>query len=85
MQNSPQSVQALRSAIALHRQGNLAAAERLYQSVLAGQPEQFEALHYLGVLRLQQNRPADALALLEQALAVDARSTDALTNTAGAL
>lgn len=77
--------QAIQSGINLHRQGNLAAAEQVYRSVLAAQPNHFEALHLLGVLRVQQNRPAEALPLFEQALAINPHATDALANSATAL
>src|SRR5690349_3934255 len=77
--------QAIRSAVNFHQQGNLAAAEDLYRAVLAAQPKHFEALHLLGVLRVQQNRPADAVPLFEQALAINPRATDALANSAAAL
>ncbi len=82
---SERAQQAVRSAVAFHRQGNLAAAEELYQSVLAEQPDQVQALQFFGLLRMQQNRPADAWALLERALAVDPRSADALSAASAAL
>jgi predicted O-linked N-acetylglucosamine transferase (SPINDLY family) len=85
MQNTPQLTEAVRNAVAFHRQGNLAAAESLYQSVLAQQPQHLEALHCFGLLRLQQQRPADALALLDRALSLDPHSPDVLVNAAGAL
>jgi len=75
----------IRGAVQFHRQGNLTAAEGMYQDVLAAHPRHFEALHLLGVLRMQRNRPADALPLFEQALAIDPRSTEVLLTTAGAL
>ena len=74
-----------RRATELHRRGDLAAAERLYQSVLTQAPLRSDALHLFGLLRLQQGRPADALPLLERALAAEPRSPEALANAAGAL
>lgn len=85
MQNIAPPSKAIGSAVRFHRQGNLTTAGRLYQSILAAHPRHFEALHLLAVLRMQQNRPADALPLLERALAVDPRSSDVLATTAGAL
>jgi protein O-GlcNAc transferase len=82
---SDRAQRAVRDAVAFHRQGNLAAAEDLYQSALATEPDQLQALQYFGLLRMQQNRPADAWALLERALAVDPRSADALSTASGAL
>jgi len=52
----------------LHRTGNLAAAERLYLRLLAAEPDHFDALHMLGVLRCQQRRFDEALALIGDAL-----------------
>jgi predicted O-linked N-acetylglucosamine transferase (SPINDLY family) len=76
---------AIRNAVSLHRQGNLTAAEQLYCSILTTHPHHFEALHLLGVLRLQQNRPVDALPLFDQALAIDPNSGEVLANSAAAL
>jgi protein O-GlcNAc transferase len=85
MKNEVLPDRAIRNAISLHRQGNLTAAEQLYRSILAAHPRHFEALHLLGVLRVQQNRSADALPLFEQALAINPHATDALANSATAL
>jgi len=63
----PTLAQTVRQALSLHRQGRLAEAERLYRAALAQQPRQFEALHFLGVLRLQQGDAQEALALLRAA------------------
>src|SRR5262249_9924289 len=53
----PSSV--LDKAIALHQKDQLAEAERLYLEILGGQPDQFDALHLLGVVRHQQGRDAE--------------------------
>jgi tetratricopeptide (TPR) repeat protein len=58
----------LQKAIALHQQGQLADAEGLYRQILASEPDHFDALHLLGVIRHQQGRHADALELIERAL-----------------
>ena len=42
----------LNQGVVLHRQGNLAAAERCYGEVLQRQPNHFDALHLLGVIAL---------------------------------
>jgi protein O-GlcNAc transferase len=63
----PASDQTLRQAVALHRQGRLAEAERLYRAVLAAQPRQFEVLHFFGLLKLQQGDAGEALELLRAA------------------
>src|SRR6202521_85288 len=62
-----QQAQTVQQALALHRQGRLAEAERLYRAALAQQPRQFEALHFFGLLKLQQGDAGEALALLRAA------------------
>ena len=47
---------ALQRAIAFQQRGNLVAAEQLYRAILDAEPDQFDALHLLGVIRLQQRR-----------------------------
>lgn len=58
----------VQNARALHRQGRLAEAERLYQSALLTDPRNVEALHGLGVLWLQQDKPEKAEPLLGRAV-----------------
>jgi tetratricopeptide (TPR) repeat protein len=71
---------AIQQAVALHRQGQLGEAERLYTAVLAAEPSHFDALHLLGVLMHQRGRSADALDLIAKALAANDRSADARAN-----
>ena len=75
----------LQQAVAFHRQGRLDDAERLYNGVLAGEPNNFDALHLLGVLMKQRGRSAEALDLIGRALATGAKSADALMNRANVL
>jgi tetratricopeptide (TPR) repeat protein len=75
----------LAHALAAHRAGKLADAERGYADILKAQPRHFDALHMLGVLRLQQKRLRDAFALISEALLVNPRSPDALYNLGLAL
>ena len=56
-------------AIALHRSGQLAEAERLYRQLLAADPRDFTAQHLLGVIHAQQGRNDEALAEIDAALA----------------
>ena len=42
--------------MALHRQGQLAAAEKGYARILKSFPDQFDALHLLGLLKLQSRQ-----------------------------
>lgn len=54
-------------AVALHRQGKLAEAERLYRAVHAAYPKHPGALHGIGSICLRTARIADAQAMLARA------------------
>jgi tetratricopeptide (TPR) repeat protein len=54
----------------MHRTGQLAAAARIYQTMLAREHENADALHLLGVLRHQQGDHAGAVDLIRRAIAV---------------
>lgn len=71
--------------MALHRQGNLDAAERVYREILGRQPRHFDAMHMLGVVRLQQRRTADGIALIRQAIAVNGEVASAHVNLGKAM
>ena len=60
-----------RQAVALHQQGRLADAEKLYRQILESDARIFPALYLLGVLRLGQGDSEEAAALLTRALAVN--------------
>ncbi|MBW8708673.1 MAG: tetratricopeptide repeat protein [Alphaproteobacteria bacterium] len=72
-------------AVALHRSGRLAEAERLYLQVLADKPDDFTARHLLGVLRAQAGRMSEALADINAALAIRPDDAEALLNHANVL
>ena len=72
--------QALGKAVDFHRRGNLAEAERLYLQVLAAKPDHFDGLQMLGILRYQQRRLLDALALIGAALKENPKAPPALLN-----
>lgn len=59
---------ALTRAIALHQQGELAEAERLYSLILAAKPDHPDALHFLGLIRFAGGQPAEALKLVAAAM-----------------
>ncbi len=67
-------------AFKFHQEGRLGDAERLYREVLRTKPRDFEALHMLGILKLQQNQPDDAVRLISVALEVDRTSVAAHSN-----
>ena len=78
-------VPTLRDAKALHRAGDLAGAERAYEVLLRDAPGDAEALQFLGVLRQQQGRRGEAIALLERALSIAPSNLACLNNLGNAL
>ena len=67
----------IQRGIALQRQGELDAAAAIYLEVLERAPENAEALHYLGLLRFQQDRLQEAELLLGQSLQREPRNPNA--------
>src|ERR1700728_1297457 len=74
------ALNSIQQALALHQQGRLGEADRIYGAILAADPHHFDALHLSGVLRHQQGRSADALRLVAAALKAQPNSADVLTN-----
>jgi protein O-GlcNAc transferase len=72
--------QLLARAMQAHQRGQPAAAEALYLQILQARPGHFEAQHLLGVLRAQQGRYDEAIALVGAALKTKPDSAGALTN-----
>jgi tetratricopeptide (TPR) repeat protein len=70
---------------ALHQQGKLADAERIYREVLQYQPNHFDALHLLGVIALQTRRTEQAVALISNAIGLNANIAHAHSNLGNAL
>jgi tetratricopeptide (TPR) repeat protein len=75
--NLPQTIQ---RALDLHRQGQLLQAEKLYGDVLAVRPDYFEALHMLGLIKMQRGDLAGALALMAAAMRARPNSPEVLIN-----
>jgi tetratricopeptide (TPR) repeat protein len=73
------SSQGFQRAVKLHQQGKLDQAERIYTAILATQPNHFDALHLLGMLRSQQGRNAQALHYIGAALKLKPSSVAALS------
>jgi tetratricopeptide (TPR) repeat protein len=71
---------AVEQALALHRQGRLDEAERIYGRVLKASPGHFDALHLCAMLKLQRGKAGEAYRLIGAALRIDPRSADALSN-----
>ncbi len=61
----------LREGFALHQQGKLAEAERIYTQVLQHQPKNFDVLHLLGLLALQTHRTQRGVELISEAIAIN--------------
>ena len=58
----------IEQGVAHQKAGRLAEAEDVYRRILAAEPEQPEALHWLGVLALQRGDPRAAATLIGRAL-----------------
>jgi tetratricopeptide (TPR) repeat protein len=71
--------------IALHQQGNLADAERIYGEVLRQQPNHFGALHLLGVIAIDAGQPEQGINLIRKAIGLNANVAGAHSNLAKAL
>ena len=74
-----------RQAIDSFQEGNLDKAERLCAGILEYRPDDFDALHLLGVVNFQRRRVVEALRFLSQALKVNSGSAEAMTNLGLAL
>ncbi|HQR12818.1 MAG TPA: tetratricopeptide repeat protein, partial [Casimicrobiaceae bacterium] len=77
--------QAVRQAREFHGAGRPSDAQPLCEAALKAQPGHFEALHLLGVIKLQQGKYGEAEALFAQAILANADSESAHTNRGSAL
>jgi protein O-GlcNAc transferase len=75
----------LNQGTTLHQQGKLADAERIYREVLQRQPNNFEALHMLGVIALQTRHMERAVELIGKAVALNPTVAFAYSNLGTAL
>ncbi|HEY3797080.1 MAG TPA: tetratricopeptide repeat protein [Caulobacteraceae bacterium] len=76
---------AFEEALALHRAGRLNEASARYAAALQERPQHFDAMHMLGVVRLQQGDAAGAVEAIDQALALNGHMAAAHSNKAIAL
>lgn len=81
----PNVAQAASEAADVLAHGRLHEAERMYVMVLGREPENFDALHGLGAIRLHQARDYEAMVLLAAALKLKPRSCEALSHYGAAL
>ena len=72
--------QLLDQALQLHQAGQLDEAKPIYETVLQSVPDQFNALHFLGVVHHQQGEHQRAEQLILRALEVESGNADALCN-----
>jgi len=75
----------LKHGLALHQQGKLADAERIYQEILQAEPTHFHALHFLGVIAAQTQRTAQAVDLISKAIELNPNVAIAHSNFGNAL
>ena len=74
-----------KQGVALHQQGELSEAERIYGEVLRQQPNHFDVLHLLGVIAFQTRRTERAVELISKAIGLNAKVADAHNNLGDAL
>jgi tetratricopeptide (TPR) repeat protein len=74
-----------RQAYSSFQRGDLDRAEILCAGILEHRPDDFDALHLLGVLNFQRRRMVEALRCLSRALKVNSGSADAMSNLGLAL
>lgn len=70
----------LNQAVGLHGQGRLDEAARLYEQILAANPDLMDARHMLGVVRAQQGRHREAHELIAPVVADNPHNALALAN-----
>jgi Flp pilus assembly protein TadD len=72
-------------AVALHQQGQLGAAERLFIEIVERDPRHADAIHHLGILAFQAGDFHDAVSIIRDSLAVNPRNAAAWSNLGLAL
>jgi tetratricopeptide (TPR) repeat protein len=77
--------QTLQDAVALHQQGRLREAEKLYARVLKAAPDNFDALHLLGLVKAQAGQMGEAFRLMSAALKINPKAPEAWMNFANVL
>ena len=72
----------IQTAMIYHQSGNLLQAETIYKKILRGQPDNFDALHMLGVLYAQQKNQESAVRFIRKAVKINPDSAYAYYNLA---
>ena len=83
--HAPSTTQLLKQAVTLHKAGERAQAEKLYADVLRREPDNFDALHLMGVLARQGGAFEAAVELIGKAIAINGGKAIAHCNLGAAL
>jgi tetratricopeptide (TPR) repeat protein len=75
----------MQEAVALHQQGRLREAEKLYARVLKAAPDHFDAMHLCGLAKAQAGQMGEAYRLMAGALKLNPQAGDAWMNLANVL
>ncbi len=70
----------MKEAIEYHQDAKLEDAEKLYREVLANEPENADAYHYLGLIAFQTGHTQQAVALIQQAIKLNPNLDEAYVN-----
>ena len=70
----------LTQAVALHKQGRLVQAKQIYEEILKSNPSHFDALHFMGLIALQEKDYLEAADLLTKAIEINPKSAAACYN-----
>lgn len=83
--NQANLLQPLEEALTLYQAGNFDQAEKAYRKVIAGQPDNAEALGMLGMLCMQNGNWGEGVDLVNKSLQIDPNRPDMLNNLGYAL
>jgi protein O-GlcNAc transferase len=83
--NAFQKRSVFQNALAMHQRGQLAEAEQCYREILKLDPDDFDAVHLLGVIFVQRGQFVEGEGLIAQALEIDPNEPNALNNRGIAL
>jgi predicted O-linked N-acetylglucosamine transferase (SPINDLY family) len=72
----------LQQAIKLHQDGKILDAEKIYITTIKSEPKNFEALHYLGVIKYQQGSYQESIRLIKKAISIKPDYAEAYGNIA---
>ncbi len=78
-------LEAAQQALALFQQGELVEADRLGRLILGAQPDNFDALHLMGVIAVKSGKPQEGVDLLSRALAIRPDQAQGHNNLGAAL